>query len=264
MRNGRVIRMSQKINKVILILALLCSCVWTGYAQTEITAKSDTVIPRDSVVTAVVPTPGETAASDSTVKAVLSAADSLPQPKVKLNEFKPDPNKALLYALVPGLGQIYNKKYWKLPLVYGAFMGCMYAITWNNKNYKDYSGAYFDIMEDYSKVLQGQQPGHEPYEGPWSDSWTIFVPVGQESSYVSNTQFQENLKRRKDYFRRYRDLSIIITVGVYAISIIDAYVDAQLFDFDISPDLSMHWSPEVTPKTRYTQASYGLNCSFKF
>ena len=147
MRNGRVIRMSQKINKVILILALLCSCVWTGYAQTEITAKPDTVM-----------------SADSTVKAVLSAADSLPQPKVKLNEFKPDPNKALLYALVPGLGQIYNKKYWKLPLVYGAFMGCMYAITWNNKNYKDYSGAYFDIMEDYSKVLQGQQPGHEPYE----------------------------------------------------------------------------------------------------
>ena len=132
MRHGRVIRMSQKINKVILILALLCSCVWIGYAQTEITAKPDTVIPRDSVVTAVVPTPGGTAASDSTVKAVLSAADSLPQPKVKLNEFKPDPNKALLYALVPGLGQIYNKKYWKLPLVDGAFMGCMYSITLNN------------------------------------------------------------------------------------------------------------------------------------
>ena len=83
-------------------------------------------------------------------------------------------------------------------------------------------------------------------------------------SLSETAQFQENLKRRKDYFRRYRDLSIIITVGVYAISIIDAYVDAQLFDFDISPDLSLHWSPEVTPKTRYTPGSYGLNCSFKF
>ena len=218
-------------------------------------AKQDTVISSDSTVTAVVP--GETAKVDSTVKAVLSAADSLPQPKVKLKEFKPDPNKALLYALVPGLGQIYNRKYWKLPLVYGAFMGCMYAITWNNKNYKDYSTAYFDIMEDYQKVLAAEKDG-EPYTGPWSESWTIFVRNGEESTYVSNAQFQENLKRRKDYFRRYRDLSIIITVGVYAISIIDAYVDAQLFDFDISPDLSLHWSPEVTPKTRYT------NCSFKF
>ena len=200
---------------------------------------------------------------NTTVKAVLSAADSLPQPKVKLKEFKPDPNKALLYALVPGLGQIYNRKYWKLPLVYGAFMGCMYAITWNNKNYKDYSTAYFDIMEDYQKVLAAEKDGQK-YEGPWQESWTIFVRNGEESTYVSNAQFQENLKRRKDYFRRYRDLSIIITVGVYAISIIDAYVDAQLFDFDISPDLSLHWSPEVTPKTRYTPGSYGLNCSFKF
>lgn len=231
MRNGKAI---------LWIIVLLCCSVWSGHAQGTIVAKQDTVISSDSTVTAVVP--GETAKADSTVKAVLSAADSLPQPKVKLKEFKPDPNKALLYALVPGLGQIYNRKYWKLPLVYGAFMGCMYAITWNNKNYKDYSTAYFDIMADYQKVLAAEKEGKE-YNGPWQDSWTIFVRNGEESSYVSNTQFQDNLKRRKDYFRRYRDLSIIITVGVYAISIIDAYVDAQLFDFDISPDLSMHWSP---------------------
>ncbi len=196
---------------------------------------------------------------DSTVKAVLQAADSLPHAKVDLKLFKPDPNKALLYALVPGLGQIYNKKYWKLPIVYGAFMGCMYAVTWNNKNYSDYSTAYFDIMADYNKVKEDSN-----YDGPWSGSWTVFVPSGEEKSYVSNTTFQDNLKRRKDYYRRYRDLSIIITVGVYALSIVDAYVDAHLFDFDISPDLSMRWSPEVTPKTRYNSASYGLNCSFKF
>lgn len=64
-------------------------------------------------------------------------------------------------------------------------MGCMYAITWNNKNYSDYSNAYFNIMEDYQKVLEGQQEGHTPYTGPWSESWTIFVPSGQESTYVS-------------------------------------------------------------------------------
>ena len=226
MRNGRAI---------LWIIVLLCGSVWSGYAQGAMTARQDTVMPPDSAV-----------------MAVLSAADSLPQPKVKLKEFKPDPNKALLYALVPGLGQIYNRKYWKLPLVYGAFMGCMYAITWNNKNYKDYSTAYFDIMADYQKVLVAEKEGQK-YEGPWQESWTIFVRNGEESTYVSNSQFQENLKRRKDYFRRYRDLSII-----------NAYVDAQLFDFDISPDLSMHWSPEVTPKTRYTPGSYGLNCSFKF
>ena len=184
MRNGKAI---------LWIIVLLC-LAWPGYAQRTVTAKQDTMI-----------------SSDSTVTAVLSAADSLPRPRMKLNEFKPDPNKAMLYALVPGLGQIYNRKYWKLPLVYGAFMGCMYAITWNNKNYSDYSNAYFNIMEDYAKVQAGKQEGHKPYTGPWSESWTIFVPNGQESSYVENTQFQDNLKRRKDYFRRYRDLSIIIT-----------------------------------------------------
>lgn len=237
MRNGKAI---------LWIILLLCCPVGAGYAQEATTAVKDTVM-----------TP------DSTVTAVLSAADSLPRPEMELKVYEHDPNKALLYALVPGLGQIYNKKYWKLPLVYGAFMGCMYAITWNNKNYKDYSTAYFDIMADYQKVLAAEREGNR-YDGPWQDSWTIFVREGEEGSYVSNTQFQDNLKRRKDYFRRYRDLSIIITVGVYAVSIIDAYVDAQLFDFDISPDLSMHWSPEVTPKTRYTPGSYGLNCSFKF
>ena len=163
MRNGKAI---------LWIIVLLCCSVWSGHAQGTIVAKQDTVISSDSTVTAVVP--GETAKADSTVKAVLSAADSLPQPKVKLKEFKPDPNKALLYALVPGLGQIYNRKYWKLPLVYGAFMGCMYAITWNNKNYKDYSTAYFDIMADYQKVLAAEKEGKE-YNGPWQDSWTIFV-----------------------------------------------------------------------------------------
>ena len=237
MRNGRAI---------LWIIVLLCGSVWSGYAQGAMTARQDTVIPPDSAV-----------------MAVLSAADSLPQPKVKLKEFKPDPNKALLYALVPGLGQIYNRKYWKLPLVYGAFMGCMYAITWNNKNYKDYSTAYFDIMADYQKVLVAEKEGQK-YEGPWQESWTIFVRNGEESTYVSNSQFQENLKRRKDYFRRYRDLSIIITVGVYALSIVDAYVDAQLFDFDISPDLSLHLEPVVSPKTSVTPRTYGLNCSLKF
>lgn len=234
-------------HKIFVIFIILCGCSWSGWAQVSVTEVRDTVGIADP---------------DSSVQAVLSAAEAQPQSQVKLHTFKPDPNRALLYALVPGLGQIYNKKYWKLPLVYGAFMGCMYAITWNNKNYKDYSTAYFDIVEDYKLVLQAEQEGKE-YTGPWG-SWVNYVPSDRETEYVKNTQFQDNLKRRKDYFRRYRDLSIIITVGVYAISMIDAYVDAQLFDFDISPDLSLHWSPEVTPKTRATSASYGLNCSLKF
>ena len=98
-----------------------------------------------------------------------------------------------------------------------------------------------------------------------SKSWQELLSPGADPlEYVDNTQFQNALKNQKDYYRRYRDLSIIITVGVYALSIIDAYVDAQLFDFDISPDLSMRVEPVVSPRTSRTSELYGLNCSLKF
>jgi len=170
--------------------------------------------------------------------------------------FSPTPRKATLMALVPGLGQIYNRKYWKLPFVYGAFMGCFYAINWNQRNYADYRQAYFDIMSN------------DPEN---NRSWVAFIPNGrmmdedEQNTYINNSQFVNNrLKAGKDSFRKYRDLSIIISVGVYAISIIDAYVDAQLFDFDISPDLSMHVEPVYTPKTSVAPSNYGINCSFTF
>ncbi|MDD4590516.1 MAG: DUF5683 domain-containing protein [Parabacteroides sp.] len=226
-------------SRIIVILILIGSC-FTLQAQKFVATKPDTII--------------KTAAVDTSVLGVMAKGEA--QPIVKPPQ-KSNPNKILLYALVPGLGQVYNHKYWKLPILYGGLMGCMYAITWNNKNYQDYKSAYFDIIYDYA-----QYKGDKNYKN-WG-SWINYVPEGSEATYVANTQFQENLKRRKDYYRRYRDLSIIISIGVYAISIIDAYVDSQLFDFDISPDLSFHWSPEVTPKTHYTTASYGLNCSFYF
>lgn len=196
------------------------------------------------------------AAPDSTVRAVLQAGDSIGVPDVKMKlAFKPNPTKAVLLALVPGLGQIYNRKYWKLPIVYGGLMGCMYAITWNNKNFQDYSTAYKDIMYD-AKVNPNKPEA-------WSESWQVLTTMDPASA-IKDSNFKDRLKRQKDYFRRYRDLSIIITVGVYALSIVDAYVDAQLFDFDITPDLSMRVEPTVTPKTSVTPRTYGLNCTLKF
>ena len=136
-------------------------------------------------------------------------------------------------------------------------MGCVYAITWNNKTYQDYSQAYFDIIND------SMDTSLTPDE--WHDSWQNFLSSSANpEDYINNDQFQQLLQRGKDRYRRYRDLSIIIMVGVYALSIIDAYVDAQLFDFDITPDLSMHWSPTVTPRTAYSERMYGVNWSLKF
>jgi hypothetical protein len=149
----------------------------------------------------------------------------------------PSPSKAVLLALIPGMGQIYNRKYWKLPIVYGAFLGCLYAITWNNRNYSDYQNAYRDLRS----------------EDPLTHtSWKNFVPPNLPPASVDsypqdNPSFTENIRQRKDFFRRYRDLSIIISAAVYALSLIDAYVDAQLFDFDISPDLSLRLSPLSLP-----------------
>lgn len=233
------------IYRILLVCLAFISCSSWGFAQD---AKSFE-IKADSLRIE--------AAADSTVRSVMLAADSLPKPAQIKMEFKPDPKKAVLMALVPGLGQIYNRKFWKLPIVYGGLMGCMYAVTWNNRNYQDYSTAYKDIMMD------AEEPNRPVEE--FHTSWQDFLGVGYDpKEWVTNTNFQTQLKNRKDYYRRYRDLSIIITVGVYALSIIDAYVDAQLFDFDISPDLSMHWEPSVTPQTAYSSRSYGLNCSIKF
>lgn len=192
---------------------------------------------------------------DTTVQKVLAAGDSLPLLAISMKPvFKPNPTKAVLFALIPGMGQVYNRKYWKLPIVYGAFMGCLYAITWNNRNYQDYSDAYRDLVNDQLNKLPQEE---------WHQSWQNMSSRDPADLY-KDSNFQTTLKNRKDYYRRYRDLSIILTAGVYALSMIDAYVDAHLFDFDITPDLSLRMEPVITPKSSYGASQYGLNCSITF
>lgn len=168
----------------------------------------------------------------------------------KKEEFKPDPRKTLIFsAIFPGLGQIYNRKYWKLPILYGGFIGLSYAISWNNRYYQDYFQAYKDIMD----------------EDPETNSWHNFLRYGQDPESVDTTWLKDVLRRGKNYYRRYRDLSIIGTVALYGLSIMDAYVDAQLFEFDITPDLSMRVEPAVIQKNSYYAANaFGIHCSFNF
>lgn len=185
---------------------------------------------------------------------VQSIAGQIDTSSIKMKpQFKPNPKKAVIYsAIFPGLGHIYNRKYWKLPLVYGAYLGCAYAISWNGNQYNGYRKAYRDISDkdpDTNSWINYQRGGNpNPYE------WT-------ESDKVN---LKERLKRGKDIYRRYRDLSYIVTVGVYALTMIDAYVDAQLFNFDISQDLSMQVEPVVFDKSTFNSRSFGLQCSFKF
>ena len=165
--------------------------------------------------------------------------------------FIPNPTKATWLALViPGGGQIYNRKYWKLPIIYGGFAGCAYALTWNNKMYKDYMQAYKDAAL-----------------GNWeANSIHDLLPPGYLAR-TPKTQITETLRKRKDTYRRYRDLSIFAFIGVYLISVIDAYVDAELSNFDITPDLSMRVEPAVI-NSQYSigssNKSVGVQCSFRF
>ena len=178
----------------------------------------------------------------------ITTSDSFTAPSYM---FKPSPRKAVIYsAIFPGLGQIYNRQYWKLPILYGGFVGFTYAITWNNGYYRDYLGGYQDIMDG----------------NPDTNRWHNMLPYGMDPESVDESWFSDVLKQRKDYYRYYRDLSVIGTVALYMLAIVDAYVDSQLFDFDMSPDLSMRIEPTLLreEKANFIGNTYGLQWSFNF
>lgn len=164
-------------------------------------------------------------------------------------EFNPDPTKAVwLAALFPGLGQVYNRRYWKLPLIVGGYLGLGYATSWNNGMLNDYTKAYADIMDT----------------DPTTKSYMDFFPSTVKEENLDKTWLTNILRSRKNYFRRNRDLCIIGMVGVYLIAIIDAYVDAQLAHFDISPDLSMDVYPSLIQDGRNRLPSMGLQWAITF
>lgn len=198
---------------------------------------------------------------DSANKSLLSRNDSLQLRKdsIKIAKkrdwatWRPNPKRAMWLALVlPGAGQIYNRKYWKLPIVYGGFVGCAYALRWNNQMYRDYSQAYLDLMDD----------------DPNTQSYNQFLHLGAQIDDSNKARYQKLFKSRKDTYRRWRDLSVFCLIGVYALSVIDAYVDASLSEFDISKDLSLRVEPTIINNNRERNPlksnSLGINCSLNF
>ena len=175
------------------------------------------------------------------------------KPAKDWSTWRPDPKRAMWLALViPGGGQIYNRKYWKLPIVYGGFIGCVYAMNWNNTMYKDYSQAYLDLMDN----------------DPNTQSYNQFLHLGAKIDNSNKDRYKDIFKKRKDRFRRWRDLSFFCLVGVYALSVIDAYVDAELSVFDISKDLSLKVEPTIlnnhSSSNMLDASSVGLQCSLNF
>ena len=210
-------------------LIFACVMLLTGYTTASAQKDSTTAsVPKDSVK----------ATLPDSVTRILTKADSVAVADVRNIEkrnwatWTPDPKRALWLALViPGGGQIYNRKYWKLPIFYGGMMGCVYALTWNNMMYRDYSQAYLDIMDS----------------DPATQSYNKFLHLGAQITSQNEERYKKLFKSRKDKYRRWRDMSMFCLIGVYALSVIDAYVDAELSEFDISNDLSLKVAPAVIP-----------------
>ena len=240
----------------VIALLLLIGCLG-GYAQTEVDSDSLFTITSDSALLQDM-APLDTLAREDLRRldtpAVLDSLQETEKSKKRdWSTWTPNPQRALWLALViPGGGQIYNRKYWKLPLVYGGFLGCAYALTWNDMMYKDYSQAYIDITDG----------------DPTTASYNKFMHLGRQINDKNIDRYKDIFRKRKDKYRRWRDLSFFVMIGVYAISVIDAYVDAELSVFDISRDLSLKVQPTVIGTSLSNNPIYasslGVNCQLNF
>jgi len=244
--------MSAKISKLLTTMALLSpvgsvACVAQGHfdAAKAINTIGDTL-------TTVHSDNRLTLKENSMGTALLTKSQSHKE-KRDWNTWRPNPKRAMWLAIVlPGAGQIYNRKYWKLPLVYGGFVGCVYAMQWNNMMFRDYSKAYQDIMDT----------------DPTTQSYNQFLHLGTRITDENKAQYQSIFKSRKDRYRRWRDLSFFCLLGVYALSIVDAYVDASLSEFDISDDLTLRVEPAVINNPMngmaFKPSAIGLHCCLTF
>lgn len=151
---------------------------------------------------------------------------------VKKNPINPlAPSKAAFYsAILPGLGQAYNKKYWKIPIVYAAIGTGVYSYTWNNKKYNEFRDAYKNRLAGLPDDLE----------------------------YLD----QERLIQGQRFYRKNRDLSAIVTVALYILNIVDANVDAHLMQFNVNDDLSMR--PNMMQDDIYNRQNLAISFTYNF
>lgn len=233
------------ITKIALIT--LSFCCLSARAQ-DVALPSDSTAWVDGMVLARTPIEVEAELEGDTIKTVLIDPNS-PYGLDGKKIFNPDPTRAVwMSVLFPGLGQIYNRRYWKLPVIVGAFMGLGYGTSWNNEQFQDYSQAYRDLLDN----------------DPSSNSYMNFFPPNTPEDSLDKTWLTNVMKSRKDYYRRNRDLCIICMVGVYLLCLVDAYVDASLAHFDISPDLSMDVNPTMLIEPGHTKPGVGIQWALTF
>ena len=163
-----------------------------------------------------------TAGPDSAVVATPASAASVAPDTAGLSR----PAKAALWGLIPGGGQVYNRDYWKVPVVYAALGGLMYSVLFANKRFNEFDRAYL-YRTDGDAATVDTNPRTINYP---------FTPSGDN-----------NVKLSREFYRRNRDLSVIFTAVAYGLSIAEALVDAHMASFSVSDDLSMRLAPTVVP-----------------
>jgi hypothetical protein len=183
------------------------------------------------------------------------AQDTVYFEKPARQKFSPDPVKATMLAVaLPGMGQVYNRKYWKVPVVYVTLTGLLYAVGRNSSNYTTYMKAYQDFTDripqtnSYIKI------------GGLEDVDPIYDEINNPEIYLN---YKEQMVRLIDYYKKNRDLSYIGIGLWYIASIIDANVDASLFNYDVSDNLDVAVMPIQTPLPGGYMGA-GVNVSFMF
>lgn len=174
----------------------------------------------------------------------LKILDSLLIQKEVINPLAP--SKAAFYsAVLPGLGQIYNKSYWKAPLVWGIMGGSIYAYSWNNTNYKRFRTAFkrrqAGFTDDEFYDLDGNNPTGAPPDLDLGD-----------------------LENQQERFQEDRDLWLVVNIAMYALNIVDANVDAHLKQFNIDDNLSLDFEPYLDLNPTTNQPNYGMALTIKF
>lgn len=161
------------------------------------------------------------------------AAELIAKDSIKSDDINPlSPAKAAFYsAILPGLGQAYNKKYWKIPIVYGALATTLYFYSLNNDLYNELRGAYKDRLAGIPNA---------------------------EYDFLDDSRLIEAQR----VYKRNRDLSLLLTVAFYALNIIDANVDAHLGQFNVNNNLSIR--PDLYPDQRYMKPNFGLAINYSF
>ena len=169
------------------------------------------------------------------------------------HKFKAEPLRATMLAVaLPGFGQIYNRKYWKVPFVYAGFGGVIYALHFNSKEYNIFMKAYQDFTDNipatnsYLSLFHNVDPAtYDPVKEPGNYAW-----------------YKERMLRQVDYYKKYRDLSYIGIAAWYLVTILDANVDASLYNYDISNDLDLKVEPVVSPLSGQAYMGVSLKLTF--